>query len=67
MKAFLALNFLTALSLAVSSFWLIRFSFKYHRGLQQYFFQSFIQNRHCVRIENIIAKTLRAGDADLRF
>jgi hypothetical protein len=38
MKAFLALTFLAALSLAVSSFWLIRFSFKYHKGLQKYFF-----------------------------
>jgi hypothetical protein len=35
MKAFLALTFLAALSLAVSSFRLIRFSFKYHKGLQQ--------------------------------
>ena len=35
MKAFLALTFFAALSLAVSSFRLIRFSFKYHEGLQQ--------------------------------
>jgi len=35
MKAFLALSLLAALSLAVSSFQLIRFSFKYHEGLQQ--------------------------------
>jgi hypothetical protein len=35
MKAFLALTFLAALSLAVSSFRLIRFSFNYHKGLQQ--------------------------------
>jgi len=35
MKAFLALTFLAALSLAVSSFCIIRFSFKYHEGLQQ--------------------------------
>jgi hypothetical protein len=35
MKAFLALTFLAALSLAVSSFRFIRFSFKYHKGLQQ--------------------------------
>jgi hypothetical protein len=37
MKAFLALTFLAALSLAVSLFRLIRFSFMYHKGLQQYF------------------------------
>jgi hypothetical protein len=37
MKSFLALTFLAALSLAVSSFWLICFSFKYHKGQQQYF------------------------------
>ena len=37
MKAFLALTFLAALSLTVSSLQLIRFSFKYHKGLQQYF------------------------------
>jgi len=37
MKAFLALTFLAALSLAVSSFRLIFISFKYHKGLQQYF------------------------------
>jgi hypothetical protein len=35
MKAFLALTLLAALSLAVSLFRLIRFSFKYHKGLQQ--------------------------------
>jgi len=35
MKAFLALTFLAALSLAVSSFWVIRFSFNCHEGLQQ--------------------------------
>jgi hypothetical protein len=35
MKAFLALTFLAAISLAVSSFWVIRFSFKCHKGLQQ--------------------------------
>jgi hypothetical protein len=35
MKAFLALTFLAALSLTVSSFLLIRFSFKYHKGMQQ--------------------------------
>jgi len=35
MKAFLALTFLAALSLAVSSFCVIRFSFKYHEGVQQ--------------------------------
>jgi hypothetical protein len=37
MKAFFALTFLAALSLAVSSFCLIRFSIKYHKGLQRYF------------------------------
>jgi hypothetical protein len=37
MKAFLTLTFLAALSLAVSLFRLIRFSFKYHKGLEQYF------------------------------
>jgi hypothetical protein len=37
MKAFLALTFLAALSLAVSSFLFILLSFKYHKGLQQYF------------------------------
>jgi hypothetical protein len=35
MKAFLALTFLAALSLAVSAFRLIRFSFKYHKRLEQ--------------------------------
>jgi hypothetical protein len=35
MKALLALTFLAALSLAVRSFRLIHFSFKYHKGLQQ--------------------------------
>jgi hypothetical protein len=35
MKAFLALTFLAALSLSVSSFRLISFSFKYHKGMQQ--------------------------------
>ena len=37
MKAFLVLVFLAALSLAVSSLRLIRFSFMYHKGLQEYF------------------------------
>jgi hypothetical protein len=37
MKAFLALTFLAALSLTVSSLRLFRFSFKCHKGLQQYF------------------------------
>jgi hypothetical protein len=35
MKAFLALTFLAALSLAVSSLRLIHSSFNYHKGLQQ--------------------------------
>jgi hypothetical protein len=35
MKSFLALTFLAALSLAVSLFRLIRFTFMYHKGLQQ--------------------------------
>jgi hypothetical protein len=35
MKAFLALTFLAALSLAVSYVGLIGFTFKYHKGLQQ--------------------------------
>jgi hypothetical protein len=37
LKAFIALTFLAALSLAVSSLRLISFSFKCHKGLQQYF------------------------------
>jgi hypothetical protein len=37
MKIFLALTFLAALSLAVSSFRLIIFTFMYHKGLRQYF------------------------------
>jgi hypothetical protein len=36
-KSFLPLTFLAALSLAVSLFRLIRFTFKYHKGLQQNF------------------------------
>jgi len=45
MKTFLALTFLAALSLAVSSVQFISFSFKYHKGLRQYF-QSNFQNRN---------------------
>jgi hypothetical protein len=37
MKAFLALTFLAALSLAVSNFRLVRFSFKYQKRLEQIF------------------------------
>jgi hypothetical protein len=35
MKGFLALTFLAALSLTVSSFRLILFTFMYHKGLRQ--------------------------------